>query len=1715
MRGLRRRPTRARAGIAILAVLVVLLALLVLCAPFLMAARNASRASSQLADSAQVRLALDSAAREARLQLERSHPSLDDTPWWDDAAELALSAELDASVFDATDERGVMWDAEALDLSGEIDMNSAPPQVFANLLGASTRLNKALAAGDSEIAVASTKGFPPVGFLWIGRELVGYAEVDGGTFRRLQRGLGALFDADGNPLPCGPQPAGDHPAGEPVIDQRAFAPVDWRSGAGGTLRNFEAREHVRLSAERALGGLDEDALRLFEEGLSAHAGLRAGPLWQRPVRVIDGLVGGQDCDLPLDDNRWFNPGTLVEITDGETTELGLVVESTDRGARLRHPVANDYSALTAVVRPLARRPVNVNTASARTLELLFANVQLAGVNSRVTLSEARDLAALVVESRPFTGAEDYLRRVLLPASGLEELPDDAPVTPDALAANAALQGPGAGGGLISADDAVALYANALNANDSRLLVSTLPFAFVSRDVYAFDLRASVNAQSGVERGSGRREQVEVVVPQRDPLTVAWGRQEDFEEAVRLSREARHWTTGPNAVGVGGDRTSPSSRVRANFGAWADGRYVAGTEDYDPNAAGVAAAAGAESSAGVEHVFANREDAAWALLEPSRSDELGRRAGRVLHFDFETRDPEGRFLPDEPLALQPWDERVQWQAAAGQLLRALDLSLWIKPALLAEGVILDLGGDFLEIDRLTLEVAGNDLVLTVRDAAGDHTGTVFEERAQARYSILPGSPFGGAGLEQDTWTHVNIDVRGTRPDQISMLVDGQAHGVRTFGLTRLLAPLDDGDTVFTVENDEGFPERGVVRIGRELIEYTRAGTSFTATRFTSGGDAGFGGRMARVDFELASSGADPGSPTVLTSGNYSSTHPPGAPVELYGYSLALTGDVAPGDGRLATEIGPFAVGIIESVVGAQTPQGDEIPIDLTQYTMHGLAPTSQATGLVLQPADPNMTQADALSAFSTIGGYVALVQFVLRVDQVEATSNGAKVGSIEILRYSGRDDTTLFINQAGRAALPDIAGEALAPQAFIVDFGTIHFGGDPNLIEDYFTSHVFVVPLSIPVVGAAGSFGFPQNANGSELAQITHIADAENTEWVRYDTVAGDHLVRNGAEAMEDLYSACLPGFAPPGIDPFPPPPPPEGSAPIAGMLEDPVAPTPAAGAGSGPSASPSQGTGGPNWLPTMYEPTLIPDQQYVVTYAVRTALQHRGVCGTLSLLHPPNTSVLPAFRVLRPPSEWPDFGMPGRHDAAFLFNGNDRADLGAPVHVHRAYRPNEIVVASYDSTPQPNPVPTAGATEVHPEDPWMVQHTWVALEAVTGPVPATIQPGQGAGDDMRDVARLVLPPSGELPRATSTLSIGGSIRGAGLPPMVVDEVVFGDADVGDSFGQSGLQGGQFVLASALGIGALSFSVEPQMLRTAGGLHIATSYFLQPLPSDAGLLRIGGEIVCYDVVDPATGAIQIATGGRAMLGTTEESHEVGSTATFLEGWTVSTLSAAISASDATLPLTDLTDFPREGTLRVGEELVHYSALYGAGPTMPRLSSVPGRMDRKGGGLFRGRFGSPASPQAASTPVILHPFRYWDRWADRADAPELAYFGVSFDQPNAFWRSSFFEAEEPSSGMARVEVLQRVTQSAGQPALPWDAEPEPGGDLSLLEEGFEETQGRPIGTQADRLEWRAYVRFQPGAFDPAAGASHGWKQTPRLRLLGAEFLAPDLVLRRVDR
>jgi hypothetical protein len=384
-------------------------------------------------------------------------------------------------------------------------------------------------------------------------------------------------------------------------------------------------------------------------------------------------------------------------------------------------------------------------------------------------------------------------------------------------------------------------------------------------------------------------------------------------------------------------------------------------------------------------------------------------------------------------------------------------------------------------------------------------------------------------------------------------------------------------------------------------------------------------------------------------------------------------------------------------------------------------------------------------------------------------------------------------------------------------------------------------------------------------------------------------------------------------------------------------------------------------------------------------------------------------------------------------------------------------------------------------------------------------------------------PSGELPRRVTQTAIGGPFdrRPGEVPTALVDEVTFGDSlfsSIPTGAQRLDWRGASLVLENnppgsttpvPYGDADLTFYVHKDKVRTSyGDILDINLRFLNELPADAGLLRVGDEIVCYDSRDPETGQIQLCTNGRGLLGTRPQPHDLSEPVRWLEAATVTFLASPIGPGEATLSVASTEDFPAEGTVLIGDELIHYTRLVGGGLEMPRGSMTPGAMDASGEGLFRGRFGTTPVSHAAGEAVILFPTRYWDRWAPRADASELHYFGLSLDQPAAFWKGCFFTKED--TGSAQVGVLQRT-----DPDAPWDGDPESDKRLAVWWTGDDKGQPLPIGRQSDRIDWRVFVRYAPGAFDAETGLAHGWRQTPRLRLFGASYLAPSLTLRSIER
>lgn len=1753
-------------------VLMVLIVLLVLATPFVMMARDADSSSVELADRAELAIALDTAARHARAQLGDTHPSFDRTPYWDAPAELDARNTFDPSFYDANDPNGTMWDCAVEDVAGRIDVNSCPPQVLANLANLAKRFAKPLDPKDDKLELNSAVELLPQGYLWANGELIQYKRIEDTKLVQLVRGV--LGPPEKEEWRGGPRGPSAHDPGEPLIDQRALALPQWRLlGADGELRRFEALEELRQAGVFELAKMagDPNAPRDLDPSLlepilrcgSVHASVCAGAVWQHATRVRSRVVGGRDGALRVESNRWFNPGATVRIGDGVNTELALVQSVKGQDVVVLDKVlASDFEENRAEIAVLARRPVNVNTASEEVLTALFTNLQVNGRNARVLRDEAERLAHLLVLARPIAGFEDLLKRVLLPLAGLEKIPENG--TADVPAELAAAQG------MLTADKLLAIYTNALNANDSTLLYSTMPLCFTSRDVYAFELRASVNAPSGVERASGVREEVSIVAPQKELLKL-WARQEDFDDTLRLSTDAPGWTTGPNATSRYDGGASPPSRVWAHIGTFNGMKFLPGVTD----AGQLAEVQGAPTA---ERIFASREETAWIMPWAHRIDETtGLVAGRALHFDHETRDPEGRYLPDEVVVRATDDTLVQWtdkaaataQGTSFPLCKPLSFELWIKPR--AFGALeryLDIGGNARETDRISLAIDQQDLVLRVLDGGGDHPDTPEHEAGEIRYALAKGQ---GPGLPTDVWSHIAIDVRGNRPSQMEMRVNGLAHGVRRFGMTRLSAPLQTSSGTIAVESVEGFPEHCTVRIGNELVEVSVANGGMDATHQTAGRYAGFGGRTARTRPSLDDttvSAQFPAGPPLNLAG-ITTDHPAGTTVELYGYSTPIASRVCTGHAALSSDLGPWRIARVVGVRGTPQPQGAPVEATFQGFPVEvglGFTRDTPFTGLVLGcPDDPSRPVAETMKAFSSDGGYAAIIQFT--VDD-NSLASAVPIGGIEIVRYSGWSGDTLTIAQRGVGSdvLPalrdDPAGNLArtgifdntatnAQRGFVVQFTGLQGVFAP--LNEYRDTSVFVVPISISVPGA-GQTDYDDDNRWSRFAQITELDAAERTEWLRYDDFlpgsggasAGGHLVRSRPQALLELFDILV------NDHPLPNLPTGGGGGPGGGGSGGGGPTNPGGGvqpgglqksalvaaepsAPSAPNAAAPAAQYSPNWEPRVGRTQ---NNDYPISDAAASVFQFRGVLGTFTQAHTRGVEILPVFAVR---DRGPSAGRPGSQDIAFLFS-EASDDLGWPVRVHRAHMTSPTTkFVDWEQNPPTGQqavraaaptfrLPlgnTTGPLGEYTQPPEIVSSIWVALQKRSPvfllPASATTNANQGGVFDMREIARLVSYPSGELPRRVATAAVGGQFdrRAGEVPTALVDEVVFGDSRFAtlplvtnrpDFRGASLILGdGQQSASAPLPISETerTIYVQKDTVRNAfGDSQDTTARVLSQLPEDAGLLRIGDEIVCYDSRDPESGRIELCTNGRGLLGTRAQAHQISEPVRWLESAVVTFLASPLGVGDGTLTVASVEGFPPQGTVIVGDELIHYTRIVGGALEMPRASSVPGAHDAAGEGLFRGRFGTTPTRHDSGDAVILFPIRYWDRWAPRADASELHYFGFAIDQPAAFLRGCFFSKEDTDG--ARIGLLQRL-----DPAAPWDADPEQDKRLALWWTGDDKGAPHAIGRQSDLAEWRAFVRWEPGAFDARTGMPDGWRRAPRLRNFGATYFAPSLTLRSVQR
>lgn len=1595
---------------------------------------------------------------------------------------------------------------EVYDAQSRICVEGAGPLVFANVLGWAAMVDQQVDQSATEITVDSTRGFPESGCLWILGELVRYEGKSPNAFLNCTRGVDWVEGVPGRWR----EPATYVP-GAPVMDARAWHLATYPVIRGGrkAWRPWTSFEEMGEIAREGHGELPLAAIERMRTLMTIRSDRRFAPAWVHPQRLlrVETTEEGR-CLLYLPNSRYFGRGCLIRIRGAGKQEYAVVFTSHNAPRQrlevlasggalvLEEPLGTSFEENEGVVEVLAPVPVNLNCAPPEVLGPLFAYLRrnknlhslqqgeaadLAGmVRDWVSPAEAESFARLLTELRipgrepgtgPFLGPKDLVERVMLRM-----------LSGGALEVNPLLL--------------TAIYMNVLNSLDRGVTFGTSPLCLWSGPVKGYRAGVALFDEAGGERARSERTGVAWVRPEGMALSALFETQAHFDESLRLSRGARGWITLPNNTSFLDGRNDPPSRFLPHTWSMLPARMEAEEGDFEP--ASYFPLGSAESS-GVRPA-------------PARLElPITGRAQAIRHFDREP-DPEGRDLGKRPYLAQ----FARGQERAGDqgegLAQALQAGFFFRPTRGGSMTLLDAGAGQAQRDRVHLFLNGSELVLEVLDRAGlDPAGAGFGPARSAGAIRMPLSEY---PFESGTWYHLRVQVLGNSPERMTLMVDGVPRG-RPDCLTRLTAAIpayDHQDEAgryleIQVEDTRGFPPTGVVRIGSELFEYTALGrTNLSCKRVDSRGgrDARHAGwewnpeaRTAPEESEAARAVPAP-------------DHRPGEAVALYGYSVPLqeSTTVAPVSFQLASDLGRWGVARLVN---------KDASISVGNRTLGQGIDEKHRGDLELGAAvESSRAGGDAhMAAFQKEGGYALLCQRMLVVQSVPAGGGQGNaetkvVGGVVLVYYGGVKGTKLTGVRLG-GTLPFLEAGSLDPGSAAALAGTpglpAFFDGQTRSfvgiwadreMEARSTNWAYVVPISLPLGGPINLLPDPTRTGCSEYVQILPRRPA-NTEWVRYDVIRQNFLIRCRAHAVQRMLIALgLYYVNTANTLSWPPP-------YVEALLKE-VKATRADEIG---------------YVESGVQP---------IDFWAGRYLGFRGPreTGTSTHAQEAGALVLPVFRAL---DRWGPmaslYGRPGRHDRIALVEGNQAAQaVGASAGPQVEWRTvNWTARIQYYNEADPA-IPSAA----HPS-------TLVALtEEVRGLFAQgdlglggrSSTGGRSGGQaqqanrfDRREVTRIVKFPSGEMPwRFRGRVQFGMPQTTEGFP---ADGLIDG-VELGPVTRTLGGVAPQLLLAFPIGeAGGGRLTLRPDIV--VPGEVVSTDFNLgRLLPESGCLLQVGREILAVRSVGEA-GEITLAEGGRGLLGTQPSGHGMWEHATVLERPAATTLSMNADAGSPFLAVARADAFPVDrGLVLVDRELVHYVySRRNLSLEMPARQAPAGWKPEEqteeqegrfkiGDGLFRGRFGTVPDAHPAGAAVIEFPFRYWDSWAERADAPEMHHLDLFLPSPRALFRSITWVEELPEAHVD-LHALVRIDGRAE-----W-SEP-PAGDavsqtprergLLLFDAPTREERPRWIGLQGSQLEVRFFPVYKPGAFDPVLFLAQGWKSAPTLRKVEISYEAPTVLL-----
>lgn len=1065
-------PLLAR-GSALVVVILALALLLSLGVPFLVAGRLRSESAQESFDQVRAQVAVDSASRYALAREAASHPAVDPTPWWDSAEEWspASGGILPQALGGAWQRTTESWGFEAESLQGRVSLGSAPPVLLQNLI-APCFLAEDADYRATELAVTSTAGFPESGLLFVANQWVEYGGLSPRSFLEVTQAL-----AEETPEDLGQTRFRE---GTAVIDPRvlnlAYARLRW---GGHRAPDFPADLlELDVLGQGLLPAADRERLR---ELTWLSTGIYGADSWGPSTWLIREVDPDNPERAAVADALGFSQGSVarVEPAGEEPFDVLVLASGTGRGGIgalvTATALPTDLPPFTTRVTPLLREPVDLNQARPEVVAALVTGLRFGrfvpwevGEKARkvtgspstdwIRPSQASDFAARVVAARPLQGPEDLWKRVLWPMETA---------------------------GALSTVEALAIHLNGFQAGSGELYQSTLPFGYRTGDRYLQRVNAAVRSRLGNTLARRSESQLLRAAPE-GPVIRLWRTQRDFDEEERWGRGKHGVVSLPNNTGVFGGHHDPPFALGLRVGA----SLLSGLIEPD----------------------AKQDELAFIMPAPAReTDEYGTLTfGRTEHFDFE-RSPLG-YQPSEhgPYESFLFEWGILGQNGVVSETEPLHFQGWFEMfGGTGNATLFDVAGTTTDSNRVYAAFEEGRLVVKGFDPAGD-------------------DPLDPDGLEQavivsidpaeypmtNRWMHLSVLLRGIHPRGLQVALDGIPRGqvncmTHTTAAVSGFAP-GDSDGELLVESTEGFPDRGALRIGDEVLEYSSKGPGAFFLDRVAGPDGYLGGRVAREASDVLIASQD-------------SVHPAGSAVEQYGYSAVLAAPLPPGGGSLSGEVGPWSVA---RPVGGPDPisvlslQGTQIEIGMG-FSSDWIGDLEVAEAVA---GDPYYAE-----AFQSDGGYALMFQ--RRAGWLDG--DGARVGGWEIVRYTQRQDTIITLLERNVITprweqAPDGMVSATG-NSFVSEWNPNIYENNGTQLMDHPRWFIYLMPISLKG-GGVSDLAYPLPApEFSEFVQLTTRGDSGLTEWVRYDSIVGPAFVRDdpGAILRATLSYTTLENLDPP------------------------------------------------------------------------------------------------------------------------------------------------------------------------------------------------------------------------------------------------------------------------------------------------------------------------------------------------------------------------------------------------------------------------------------------------------------------------------------------------------------------------------------------------------------------------------------------------------------